>query len=625
MDSVHSPAVNEEHHAGNGREQLEQVTILFCGDSGDGIQLTGTQMGTTSAIYGNDVSTLPDYPAEIRAPAGSLGGVSAFQLHFADHEIHTPGDTPDVLVAMNPAALKIHLPRLQSGGTVVVDRDAFSERNLAKAGYADNPLDDDTVTSRYRLHAVPATTLTLNALEALDLKRSAKVRCKNFFALGLIYWLYDRPLEPSLEWIGEKFSRMPQVAEANRLALQAGYHFGETSEAFPVQWTLRRRAVEPGTYRLLDGNEAMALGLVTAAHLAGKTLVYSSYPITPASEILHSLARWKHMDVRTIQAEDEIAAMGASIGAAYGGALAATATSGPGVCLKSEALNLAVMLELPLVVVNVQRGGPSTGLPTKTEQADLLQALFGRNGESPLPLLAPSSPADCFSLAVEAMRIAVRYMTPVIILSEGYLANSSEPWRIPELRELEPIEVTHPAGEVDFQPYSRDPLTLARPWVLPGTPGMEHRIGGLEKQPLTGAVSYAPEDHETLCRQRADKIARVADDIPDLEVGGHASARLLVLGWGGSYGAIRTAVERLAAAGEPVAYAQLRYLNPFPHNLGDVLARHERVLVPELNHGQLTFLLRARYLVDAQAFGKLQGRPFTVSEIETRIKEVLAG
>jgi 2-oxoglutarate ferredoxin oxidoreductase subunit alpha len=610
---------------GEPGEPLEQVTILFCGDSGDGMQLTGTQMGTTSAIYGNDVSTLPDYPAEIRAPAGSLGGVSAFQLHFASHEIHTPGDSPDVLVAMNPAALKIHLPGLLPGGILIADRDAFTTRNLAKAGYNRNPLDEAATETRYRLHALPMTTLTLNALEGLELKRSAKIRCKNFFALGLVYWLYDRPLEQSLAWIGKKFARMPLVAEANRLALQAGYHYGETAGAFTVQWQVRKAPGHPGTYRLVNGNEALALGLVTAARLAGKPLVYSSYPITPASEILHSLSCWKHMDVRTIQAEDEIAAMGATIGAAYGGALAATGTSGPGVCLKSEALNLAVMLELPLVVINVQRGGPSTGLPTRTEQADLLQALFGRHGESPVPVLAPASPADCFTLAIEAMRIAVRHMTPVFILSEGFLANSSEPWRIPQLQDLEPIVIQHPTEPTGFQPYSRTPETLARPWVLPGTPGMEHRLGGLEKQPLTGDVSYVAADHETMCRQRADKVARVAEFIPDLEVGGHAAASLLVLGWGGSCGAIRTAVERLSQAGRPVAHAHLRYLNPFPGNLGEVLSRYERVLVPELNHGQLALLLRARYLVDVTSRSKLQGRPFSVREIESYITEALDG
>jgi 2-oxoglutarate ferredoxin oxidoreductase subunit alpha len=605
-------------------ETREQVTVLFCGDSGDGMQLTGNQLTATSARYGNDVSTLPDYPSEIRAPAGSLAGVSAFQLHFASHEIHTPGDDPDVLVAMNPASLRLYLPRLQPGGVLIVDRDAFDARGLARAGYENNPLEEPALASRYSLHALPVTTLTQQSLAGLDLKRSVKTRCKNFFALGLVYWLFARPLQQSLDWIGRKFSRSPEVAEANRLALQAGYHYGETAEAFAVQWQVGPAPVEPGTYRTVNGNEATALGLLTAARLAGKPLVYSSYPITPASEILHHLSRWKHLDARTIQAEDEIAAMGASIGAAYGGAFAATGTSGPGLCLKSEALNLAVMLELPLVIVDVQRGGPSTGLPTKTEQGDLLQALFGRNGESPLPVLSPASPAECFELAIEAFRIAVRHMTPVLVLSEGYLANSSEPWRIPALQGLAPIEVRHPEEPEGFRPYGRDPDTLARPWVVPGTPGMEHRLGGLEKQPGTGAVSYAPEDHAAMCAQRRDKVARVADYLPEPEVSGPSAGRLLVLGWGGTHGAALTAVRRLQQEGHGVAHAQLRYLNPFPRNLGEVLRRYETVMIPELNHGQLAMLVRAQYLVEAVSLCKLEGRPFSVGEIEARARELLA-
>ena len=497
------------------------------------MQLTGSQLTTTSAVLGNDVSTLPDYPSEIRAPAGSVAGVSAFQLHFSSQEIHTPGDNPDVLVAMNPAALKTNLPRLQPNGVLIIDQDAFSERNLARAGYKDNPLDDPELGSRYRLHPVPVTTLTLNALEDLELKRTVKTRSKNFFTLGLVYWLYERPLEQSLEWIDRKFSSMPLVAEANRLALQAGYHFGETSEAFAVQWTVPGTRGEAGTYRIINGNEASALGFVTAARLADKPLVYSSYPITPATDVLNHLSRWKHMDVRTIQTEDEIAAMGSAIGAAYGGAFAVTGTSGPGVCLKSEAIGLAVMLELPLVILNVQRGGPSTGLPTKTEQADLLQAMFGRHGESPLPILAAATPADCFDLAIEAFRIAVRHNTPVFVLSEGYLANGSEPWRIPAIGDMEPIVVRHPVDPDGFEPYARDATTLARPWALPGTAGMEHCIGGLEKHPPTGGVSYDPEDHEAMCKLRADKEARVADFIPELEVDAPQKAPLLVLtgGW----------------------------------------------------------------------------------------------
>ena len=605
-------------------ETREQATILFCGDSGDGMQLTGNQLTTTSAVYGNDVSTLPDYPSEIRAPSGSLAGVSAFQLHFASHEIHTPGDNPDVLVAMNPASLRVYLPRLQPGGVLIADRDAFTARGLARAGYDSNPLDDPAIASRYRLHPLPVTTLTQQALESLDLKRSVKTRCKNFFALGLVYWLYARPLQQSLDWIAEKFARSPDVAQANRLALQAGYHYGETSEAFDVRWQVEPAPLRPGTYRTINGNEAAALGLLTAARLAARPLVYSSYPITPASEILHHLARWKHLDARTIQAEDEIAAMGATIGAAYGGAFAVTGTSGPGLCLKSEAINLAVMLELPLVILDVQRGGPSTGLPTKTEQGDLLQALFGRNGESPLPVLAPASPADCFDLAIEAFRIAVRHMTPVLVLSEGFLANSSEPWRIPVSSELEPIRVRHPDDPDGFQPYSREADTLARPWVIPGTPGMEHRLGGLEKHPGTGAVSYAPEDHAAMCALRRDKVACVAGFIPELEVTGPAEGSLLVLSWGGTRGAAITAVERLQRQGYAVAHAQLRYLNPFPRNLGEVLRRYRTVMIPELNHGQLAMLIRAHFLVDVVSHARVQGRPFTVDEIETRAGELLA-
>ena len=606
------------------REKLEQVTILFSGDSGDGMQLTGSQLATTSAVLGNDVSTLPDYPSEIRAPAGSVAGVSAFQLHFSRHEIHTPGDNPDVLVAMNPAALKTNLPRLLPNGVLIIDQDAFSERNLAKAGYEENPLDDPELASRYQLHPVPATTLTLNALDGLDLKRTAKTRCKNFFTLGLVYWLYERPLEQSLEWIDRKFSRMPLVAEANRLALQAGYHYGETSEAFAVQWSVPGARGAAGTYRIINGNEASALGFVTAAQLADKPLIYSSYPITPATDVLNHLSRWKHMNVRTIQTEDEIAAMGSAIGAAYGGAFSVTGTSGPGVCLKSEAIGLAVMLELPLVILNVQRGGPSTGLPTKTEQADLLQAMFGRHGESPLPILAAASPSDCFDIAIEAFRIAVRHSTPVFVLSEGYLANGSEPWRIPSLQDMEPIAVRHPIDPDGFQPYARDATTLARPWVIPGTTGMEHCIGGLEKHPPTGAVSYAPEDHEAMCRQRAEKVARVADFIPELEVNGPHDATLLVLTWGGTCGAALAAVQRAWERGRSVAHAHLRYLNPFPRNLGDVLARYKKVMIPELNSGQLALLVRGRYLVDAISLPKLRGQPFTVTEIEARIEELLS-
>ncbi len=616
--------VAEGNAADAGVREVERVTILFCGDSGDGMQLTGTQFSNTSAVFGNDVSTLPDYPAEIRAPAGSLGGVSAFQLSFSSRHIHTPGDSVQVLVAMNPAALKVYLDRLEPGGILIVNRDAFSPGNLKKAGYAGNPLDDPDLTGRFRVLAAPMTSMTLSALEDLELDRRGKERCKNFFALGLVYWLYSRPPESTRDWIAQKFARVPATREANRRALDTGYHYGETAEAFAVHYAVPRAHPRPGTYRILNGNQGLALGLVTAARLAGKSLVYSSYPITPASEVLHELARLKHMDVRTLQLEDEIAAMGSTIGAAFGGALAVTGTSGPGVCLKSEAINLAVMLELPMVIINVQRGGPSTGLPTKTEQSDLLQALFGRNGESPLAVLAPRSPADCFDTAVDAFRIAVRHMTPVMVLSEGYLANSAEPWRIPSPEELAPIPCAHCTEVEDFAPYRRDGQTLARPWVVPGTPGLQHRLGGLEKEDVSGQVSYDPLNHEHMCRVRADKIARVADFQPELEVTGPESGDLLVLSWGGTHGAALTAVERLQREGRSVAHAHLRLLNPFPRNLGQVLSRYARVLIPELNLGQLAQLIRARYLVDAQSLSKVQGRPFSVAEIAQACTEILS-
>jgi 2-oxoglutarate ferredoxin oxidoreductase subunit alpha len=587
------------------------------------MQLTGSQFTSTSAIFGNDVRTLPDYPSEIRAPAGSLAGVSAFQLNFSSHKVHTPGDRPDVLVAMNPSALKVYLPRLQPGGVLIVDRDTFTEANLKKAGYAENPIEDPDLARSYRFHEVPITTLTLNALEGLDLSRRAKERCKNFFALGLLYWLYDRPLAPSLEWIGRKFGAVPDVAEANRLALKTGFHYGETEEMFSVYYTVPKAVTEPGTYRLVNGNRASALGFATAAHLAGKPLLYCSYPITPATDVLHELARLKHLDVRTIQAEDEIAAMGQAIGAAFGGAFALTGTSGPGMCLKSEAIGLAIMLELPLVILDVQRAGPSTGMPTKTEQADLFQVLMGRHGESPIPVLAPASPADCFDIAIEAFRIAVRHTTPVIVLSEGYLANSTEPWRIPRFEDLEPIDVIHPDDPDGFQPYSRDDATLARPWVVPGTPGMEYRMGGLEKQNLTGNVSHDRENHELMCRLRREKVERIADFIPEQSVNGPSSGDLLVMSWGGTHGTVRSAVERARKEGRSVAHVHLRYLNPFPKNLGRIVAGYDKVLIPELNSGQLALLIRAKYLVDAISFSRLEGRPFTIAEVEGKIEEIL--
>jgi len=529
-----------------------------------------------------------------------------------------------VLVAMNPAALKVNLARLEPGGLVIVNSDAFADASLKKAGYVDNPLDDPALTERYRLHPVPISTLTNNALQALAMDQKAKQRCKNVLALGLLYWLYDRPLEPTLEWIADKFSKREVVAEANRLALKAGYNYGETAELFVARYHVPRMHSEPGTYRMINGNEAAALGFVTAAQCAGKSLVYSSYPITPASDVLHELAKLKHLDVRTVQAEDEIAAMGSAIGAAFGGAFSLTGTSGPGVCLKSEAIGLAVVLELPLVILNVQRAGPSTGLPTKTEQADLLQAFAGRHGESPIPIVAAASPADCFDTAIEAFRIAVRHSTPVFMLSEGYLANAAEPWRIPNPNDIEPIRVEHRIDPAGYQPYMRDETTLARPWVIPGTPGLEHRIGGLETEHLTGNVSYDPENHERMCRLRADKVERIAQFIPEAKPHGPESGELLVLGWGGTRGAVLSAVERCQAAGRSVAHLHLRHLNPFPRNLAQVLGRYDKVLIPELNLGQLALLVRARFLVDAISFCKVKGRPFTIGEVEKRILEELA-
>jgi len=604
-------------------QELDRVTILFCGDSGDGMQLTGTQFTATTALFGNDVSTFPDYPAEIRAPAGSLAGVSAFQVNFSSNPIHTPGDQPDALVAMNPAALKVYLPKLKDKGILIVNRDAFKTANLKKAGYATNPLEDPELAGRFQLHAVPITSLTTDALTEVDLDNKGKERCKNFFALGLAYWLYGRSLQPTERWIDEKFSKAPSVAEANRRALATGYHYGETEESFAVKYVVESAPTEPGVYRIINGNEAAALGFATAARLAGKPLVYSSYPITPASDVLHQLARLKHLDVRAIQYEDEIAAMGSTIGAAFGGAFAMTGTSGPGVCLKSEALNLAVMMELPLVILNVQRGGPSTGLPTKTEQSDLLQAFFGRNGESPIPILAAASPTDCFDVAIEAFRIAVRHMTPVFMLSDGYVANGAEPWRIPDFEDLEPIQVTHPTDPETFQPYLRDQTTLARPWALPGTPKLEHRLGGLEKQDGTGIVSYDPDNHERMCRLRAEKVARVADFVSQAEPDGPAAGDLLVLSWGGTLGAVLSAVHRVQESGKEVAHLHLRHLNPFPRNLGEILSRYEKVLIPELNLGQLSLLIRAKYLVDAVSYSKVEGMPFTISELEERIEELL--
>ena len=603
-------------------EQVERVVIRFAGDSGDGMQVTGGQFTNTTAVVGNDLSTLPDYPAEIRAPAGTLPGVSGFQIQFSSTDIHTPGDAPDVLVAMNPAALKVNVSDLRAGGILIVNTGAFKDTDLKKAGYSVNPLEDGSL-DRFRLFRVDLTDLTRKALASSSLNQKQIDRCKNFFALGMMYWLYHRPVETTMRWIDEKFSKQPDLAEANRLAMKAGIAYCEATEVFQVQYEVPPAKLTPGRYRNISGNSALAMGMVAAARNAGLVLFQGSYPITPASDILHELSAYKHFGVHTFQAEDEIAAIGAAIGASFGGALGFTSTSGPGVALKTEAMGLAVMVELPLVIVNVQRGGPSTGLPTKTEQADLFQALFGRNSEAPLPVVAPATPGECFTMAYEACRIALRYMTPVMILSDGYLANGAEPWKIPEIADLAPIPVQFRREIEGFSPYLRDPITLSRPWAVPGTPGLEHRIGGLEKQDVTGNVSYDPLNHEKMVRLRAEKVARIAHDIPEAKVDGAESGRLLVVGWGSTYGAITAAVTERRAHGASVAHLHLRHLNPLPRNLGEILARYDRVLVPEMNLGQLSFILRGKYLVDAQGLNKVQGKPFKEAEILAAMDAIL--
>ena len=603
-------------------QELDRVTIRFAGDSGDGMQLTGTQFTRATAVFGNDISTLPDYPAEIRAPAGSLPGVSGFQISFSSSDIHTPGDAPDVLVAMNPAALRTNLKDLVQGGAIIVNSDAFTPPNLAKAGYASNPLGDGSLKPDM-VFEIPVSTLNARALEGLDMTSKQVDLTRNFFALGVMFWLFERSMESTLRWIEEKFGGRAIIAEANRRALNAGYAFGETTEIFHTRYLVPAALLAPGTYRNVTGNEATALGCVVASALADRPLVYASYPITPASEILHQLSGYKSHGVKTFQAEDEIAAIGAAIGASYGGALGLTGTSGPGMALKAEMLGLAVMVELPLVVVNVQRAGPSTGMPTKTEQADLFQALYGRNGESPLPVVAPASPAECFDMAIEAWRIALKYMTPVVYLSDALLANGTEPWRIPELEELPDLRVPNRTERAGFLPYDRDPETLARPWVVPGTPGLEHRIGGLEKLDGLGTVSYDPDNHHRMSLLRAEKVARIARDIAPLEVFGPPQGDLLILGWGSTYGAIRSAVERLQARGKKVAHAHLRHLHPFPSNTGEVVRSYRTVLIPEINLGQLRTVIRAEFLVDAIGFNLVRGKPFAISEIEIKAEQLL--
>jgi 2-oxoglutarate/2-oxoacid ferredoxin oxidoreductase subunit alpha len=604
--------------------ELERVTIRFAGDSGDGMQLTGTQFTRTAAVFGNDISTLPDFPAEIRAPAGSLPGVSGFQISFSSSEIHTPGDQPDVLVAMNPAALKTNVMDLPPGGALIVNSDAFTQSNLSKAAYASNPLSDGSL-SAYRLFEIPISTLNERSLDGLDMTSKQKDLTKNFFALGIMFWLYERSMDPTLGWIDQKFSARPVVAEANKRALRAGYAFGETTELFHTHYRVKPAHLPAGTYRNITGNEATALGCLAASALAGRPLFYGSYPITPASEILHQLSTYKTFGVKTFQAEDEIAAIGAAIGASYGGALGMTASSGPGIALKTEAMGLAVMVELPLVVIDVQRAGPSTGMPTKNEQADLLQVMFGRNSDSPMPIVAPSTPGDCFDLAIEAWRIALKYMTPVAFLSDAFLATGSEPWKVPDMATLAPIGVDNATrGEGPFQPYLRDPATLARPWAVPGTAGLEHRVGGLEKADGMGNVSYDPDNHHKMQLLRAAKVAGIAKDIAPLEVFGPETGELLILGWGSTYGAIRSAVERLHADGRSVAHAHLRHLNPFPANTETVLRSYRRILIPEVNLGQLLMLVRAKYLIDAAGYDRVRGKPFRIDEIVAEAERILA-
>ncbi len=615
---------------------LDRAVIRFAGDSGDGMQLTGDRFTTSSAVFGNDLSTLPDFPAEIRAPAGTLAGVSAFQVHISDHDILTPGDHPSVLVAMNPAALKSNIGDVSAAGTLIVNSDAFDERALTKAGYTSNPLTDDSLSS-YTVYEVPMTSLTLEAVKPSGTKPRDAERSKNFFALGLISWLYTRPTEPTVQWIQERFGKTPMVAEANTLAFKAGWNFGETAELFPSTYEVKPADLEPGHYTNISGNTALAWGLIVAGQLAQLPLFLGSYPITPASDILHELSKHKNFGVRTLQAEDEIAGVGAALGAAYAGSLGITTTSGPGVDLKAETVGLAVSLELPLLIIDIQRGGPSTGLPTKTEQADLLQAMFGRHGEAPVPIVAPSTPGDCFYAAIEAARIAIKYRTPVFLLSDGYLANGAEPWRIPDVASLPDISVefasvpnhTTADGSEEFWPYLRDATTLARPWAIPGTPGLTHRIGGLEKEDGSGDVSYDPVNHELMTKLRVAKVAGIAADIPPVVVddpvmpGATGQAELLVLGWGSTYGAIQAAIRRVRAKGHPVAHAHLRHLNPFPANLGEVVRAYPKVLVPEMNLGQLVKLVRADFLVDAQGLNKMKGKPFHAEEIESAIYDLL--
>tara|TARA_B110000263_G_scaffold250089_1_gene270419 strand:- start:7469 stop:9310 length:1842 start_codon:yes stop_codon:yes gene_type:complete len=605
---------------------IDDAVIRFAGDSGDGMQLTGGRFTETTAVVGNDLSTLPDFPAEIRAPAGSLAGVSAFQIHFSSKDIHTPGDSPDVLVAMNPAALKVHQSEIVPGGTIILNTDAFSKKNLNFAGYENNPVEDGTLDDYFTLIPIEMNKLVTAACEDLDMSRKFVGRTKNFFALGVLYYMYDRPLDATEKWLEKKFAGKDVIIEANKRAMNAGYNYADTTELFTTRFKVEKAVLPKGTYRNINGNYATSLGLLAASEKSGLKLFYGGYPITPASDILHTLAAWKHFGVQTFQAEDEIAGITSIIGAAFTGNLSVTATSGPGIALKGEAMGLAVMTELPMVIINVQRGGPSTGLPTKTEQADLNQALYGRNGEAPIPIIAASTPGDCFYAAYEAARIAVKYMTPVILLSDGYLANGSEPWKIPNVKDLEPIDVKFAKNtkkESDFFPYERDEKTLSRPWAIPGTPGLEHRVGGLEKAENTGHVSYDPDNHHRMVELRQEKVNRIQNDISKTEVFGDKNGDVLIISWGGTYGSCRSAVETLHEEGKSVAHAHLRWVSPLPKDLGEIIIKFKNVLVPEINMGQLIKLIRSEYLVDAKGLNQVTGRPISTTKIIENVNQLI--
>ena len=609
------------------KKQVDEVVIRFAGDSGDGMQLTGGRFTETTAVVGNDLSTLPDFPAEIRAPAGSLAGVSAFQIKFSSKDIHTPGDVPDVLVAMNPAALKVHQSEVVPGGTIICNSAAFNPRNLKLAGYESNPLEDKTLDDYYTVYSIDMSKMVAAACEDLDLAPKLVDRTKNFYALGLLFWMYDRPLKSTEDWLAKKFAKRPEIIESNTRALNAGYNYGETTEIFTTRYTVDKANLPPGKYRNVVGNYALSMGLAAAAERSNLELFLGSYPITPASDILHTLSAWKHLNIKTFQAEDEIAGITSALGAAFSGSLAITTTSGPGIALKGEAMGLAVITELPLVVINVQRGGPSTGLPTKTEQADLMQAMYGRNGEAPMPILASSTPGDCFYVAYEACRIAIKYMTPVMLLTDGYLANGSEPWIVPKVKDLPPIDVkfADKSNIIDgqYMPYLRDKDTLARPWAIPGTENLEHRIGGIEKEDVTGNVNYDPENHHHMVETRALKVQNIANELDPTEVYGNKSGDLLILSWGGTHGACRSASEALIKDGKKVSHVHLRWINPLPNDLGEILIKFKNVLVPEINLGQLIKIIRSEFLVDAKGLNRVKGKPISSNEIQEYAKKIM--